>query len=105
MQVKPTVPPRHFYSLEERNDPLVPESNIPQEEYYRVDRNVYRHRDNNDKIAYSHRYPNPSSMNYVYGAPDGSPRRNTSARNTNVASTSTSGPSQSSARLWVVKKN
>src|SRR3954471_16118295 len=24
MQGKPTVPPRHFYSLEERNDPLVP---------------------------------------------------------------------------------
>src|SRR3954470_14102102 len=38
MQGKPTVPPRHFYSLEERNDPLVPESNIPQNEYYRVDR-------------------------------------------------------------------
>ena len=37
MQGKPTVPPRHFYSLEERNDPLVPKSNIPQKEYYNVD--------------------------------------------------------------------
>ena len=54
MQGKSTVPPRHFYSLEERNDPLVPASNVPQKEYYRVDRNVCRHRDNNDKIAYAH---------------------------------------------------
>src|SRR3954462_218862 len=105
MQGKPTVPPRHFYSLEERNDPLVPESNIPQKEYYRVDRTTYRHRDNHDKIAISHRYVNPSSKNYVYGVLDGSPRRNYSARKTNVASTSTSAPSQSPARLWVVKKN
>src|SRR4051812_5397040 len=88
MQGKPTVPLRHFYSLEERNDPLVPESNIPQKEYYRVDRTTYRHRDNNDKIAISHRYTNPSSKNYVYGVLDGSPRRNTSSRNTNFASTS-----------------
>src|SRR4051812_18622235 len=78
MQGKPTVPPRHFYSLEERNDPLVPESNIPQKEYYRVDRTTYRHR---DKIAISHRYANPSSKNYVYGVLDGSPRRNSSAHN------------------------
>ena len=105
MQGKPTVPPRHFYSLEERNDPLVPESNIPQKEYYRVDRTTYRHRDNNDKIAISHRYANPSSKNYVYGVLDGSPRKNNSARKSNVASTSTSAPSQSPARLWVVKKN
>src|SRR3954462_14304340 len=77
------LPPRHFYYLEERNDPLVPESNIPQKEYYRVDRNVYRHCDNSDKISYSHLYPNPSSRNHVYGVLDGSPRRNTSARNTN----------------------
>src|SRR3954453_2818634 len=80
MQGKPTVPPRHFYSLEERNDPLVPETNIPQKEYYRVDRTTYRHRDNNDKIAISHRYANPSSKNYVYGVLDGSPRKNNSAR-------------------------
>ena len=80
MQGKPTVPPRHFYSLEERNDPLVPKSNIPQKEYYRVDRTTYRHRDNNDKIAISHRYANPSSKNYVYGVLDGSPRRNNSAK-------------------------
>ena len=105
MQGKSTVPPRHFYSLEERNDPLVPASNVPQKEYYRVDRNVYRHHDNNDKIAYAHQYANPSSRNYVYGVLDGSPRRNTSTRNTSAASTSTSAPSQSPARLWVVKKN
>ena len=105
MQGKPTVPPRHFYSLEERNDPLVPESNIPHKEYYHVDHTTYHHRDNNDKIAISHRYTNPSSKNYVYGVLDGSPRKNHSARKTNVASTSTSAPSQSPARLWVVKKN
>src|SRR4051812_25795791 len=105
MQGIPTVPLRHFYSLEERNDPLVPESNIPQKEYYRFDRTTYRHHDNNDKIAISHRYANPSSKNYVYGLLDGSPRRNSSARNTNVASTSTSAPSQLPARLCVVKKN
>ena len=105
MQGKSTVPPKHFYSLEERNDPLVPESNVPQKEYYRVDHNVYRHRDNNNKIAYAHKYPNSSSKNYVYGVLDGSPRRNSSTRNISSASTSTSASSQSPARLWVVKKN
>src|ERR1044072_2523320 len=105
MQGKPTLPPRHFYSLEERNDPLVPESNVPQKEYYRINRTTYRHHDNNDKIAISHHYTNPSSKNYVYGVLDGSPRKNNSARKSNVASTSTSAPSQSPARLWVVKKN
>ena len=29
MQGKSSVPPMHFYSLEERNDSLVPESNAP----------------------------------------------------------------------------
>src|SRR3954470_7389624 len=105
MQGKPTVPPRHFYSLEERNDPLVPETNIPQKEYYRVDRTTYLHRDNNDKISISHRYANPSSKNYVYGVLDGSPRKINSTRKTNATSTSTSAPSQSPARLWVVNKN
>ena len=84
---------------------MVPESNIPQKEYYHVDRTTYCHRDNNDKIAISHRYANPSSKNYVYGVLDGSPRKKNSARKTNAASTSTSAPSQSPARLWVVKKN
>jgi hypothetical protein len=93
MQGRPSVPPNHFYSLEKRNDLLVTETNVPQKEYFRVDRNVYRHRDNNDKLAYAHRYPNPSQRNYVYGVLDGSPRRNTSA------------PSKSPTRLWVVKKN
>src|SRR3954462_9960474 len=105
MQGKPTVPPRHFYSLKERNDPLVPESNIPQKKYYRVDRTTYRHRDNNDKVAISHRYANPSSKNYVYGVLDGSPRKNNSTQNSNATSTSTSAPSKSPARFWVVKKN
>ena len=72
---------------------MVPVTNVPQKEYYHVDRNVYRHRDNNNKIAYAHHYPNSSSRNYVYGVLDGSPRRNTSAS------------SKSPARLWVVKKN
>ena len=131
MQGKSTVPPKHFYSLEERNDPLVPESNVPQKEYYRVDHNVYHHHDNNDKISsahqyaspssrnyvfgvldgsprrnnHAHNYPNPSAKNYVFGVLDGSPRRNTSTRNISAASTSTSTSSQSPARLWVVKKN
>ena len=105
MQGKAVIPPRHYYSLEERNDPLVTESNAPQKDYERVDRYVYRHRGNRDKIAYAHQYSNPSSRNYVYGVLDGSPRRNTSTRNTSAASTSTSAPSQSPARLWVVKKN
>ena len=97
------MPPKHFYSLEERNDPLVPESNVPQKEYYRVDHNVYRHCDNNDKIAYAYNYHNPTSKNYVYDVLDGSPHRNSSTGNISSASTSTS--SQSPARLWVVKKN
>src|SRR3954465_11931559 len=63
MQGKSSVPPKHFYFLEERNDSLVPESNIPQKEYYRVDRYAYHHRENNDKIANDHSYPNPSQRN------------------------------------------
>src|SRR4051812_30062903 len=47
MQGKSSVPPKHCYSLEERNDPLVTESNVPQKEYFRVDHNVYLHHDNN----------------------------------------------------------
>src|SRR3954470_22898922 len=73
MQGKSSVPPKHFYSLEERNDSLVPESNVPQKEYYRVGCYAYRHRDNNDTIAYAHSYPNPSQRNYVYGVLDGPP--------------------------------
>ena len=99
------VPSRHFYSLKERNDPLVPTKNVPQKEYYRVDRNVYRHRDNNDKIAYAHQYTNPLSRNYVYGVLDGSPRRNTHAHNFSSASASISASSKSPVRLWVVNKN
>ena len=95
--------PKHFYSLEERNDPLVPESNAPQKEYYRVDHNVYRHRDNNDKIVYASNYHSPTSKNYVYGVLDGSPHRNSSTHKNASVSISTS--SQSPARLWVVKKN
>ena len=103
MQGKSSVPPKHFYSLDERNDPLVPESNAPQKEYYRVDHNVYHHRNNTDKIAYAYNYHNPTSKNYVYGILDGSPRRNSSTRKNASVSTHTS--SQSLARLWVVKKN
>ena len=90
MQGKASVPPRHFYSLEERNDHLIPFTNVLQKEYYRVDHNVYRHRDNNDKIAYAYHYPNHSSRNYVYGVLDGSPHRNTNAHNFSSASASTS---------------
>ena len=97
------MPPKHFYSLDERNDSRVPESNAPQKEYYRINHNVYRHRDNNDKISYAHNYHNPTSKNYVFGVLDGSPRRNSSTRKSASVSTHTS--SQSPARLWVVKKN
>ena len=93
MQGKSIVPSKHFYSLEQRNYPLVPESNVPQKEYYRVDRNVYRHRDNNDKKAYAHQCSNSSSKNYVYGVLDGSPRRNTTPRNFSSATSSTSASS------------
>ena len=61
--------------------------------------------DNNDKISYAHQYSNPSSRKYVYGALDGSPRRNTNAHNFSSGSASTSASSKSPARLWVVKKN
>ena len=58
MQGKADLPPRHFYSLEERNDPLVEKSNVPQRDYERVDRYQYHHRGNRDKIACAHVYPN-----------------------------------------------
>ena len=99
MQGKSSVPPKHFYSLEERNDPLVLESNAPQKDYVRIDRYVYRHRGNQYKIAYAHQYPNPP------------PRRNY-ARNSNVSSRkNVVGPvystaaSKSPTKMWVVKKN
>src|SRR4051812_19939582 len=103
MQGKSSVPPKHFYSLEERNDSLVPESNVPQKEYYRFGRCSYRHCENNDKIAYAHSYPNPSRRNYVYGVLDGPPCHYDHILFNLVVSTSASMPSQSPARLWVVK--
>ena len=84
---------------------LVSASNVPQKEYYRVDRNVYRHRNNNTKIAITHHYSNPSSRNYVYGVLDGPPRQYDPVRYNTAASSSTSMPSQSPARLCMVKKN
>src|ERR1041385_5932689 len=99
MQGKSSVPPNHYYSLEDRNEPLVPASNVPQKEYYRVDRNFYRHRNNNTKIAITHHYSNPSSRNYIYGVLDGPVRYNI------AAPSSSSMPSKSPARLWVVKNN
>src|SRR3954465_8265023 len=73
MQGKSSVPPKHFYSLEERNDSLVPEANVPQKEYYRVGRYAYRHRNDNSKIAFAHSYPNPLKRNFIYGVLDGPP--------------------------------
>src|ERR1041384_3358197 len=104
MQGKSSVPPKHFYSLEERNDSLVSESNIPQKEYYRTGCYTYRHRDNNDKIAYAHSYPNPSQRNYIYGVLDGPPRQYNLVQ-FDIASTSASTSSHSPSRLWVFKKN
>src|SRR4051812_39788812 len=103
MQGKSSVPPKHFYSLEERNDSLVPESNVPHKEYNRTGRYTYRHRDNNDKIAYAHSYPNPSQRNYIYGVLDASPKQYNPVR-FDIASTSASISSKSPARLWVIKK-
>src|SRR3954465_8525705 len=69
MQGKSSVPPKHFYSLEERNDSLVPEANVTQKEYYRVGRYAYRHRNDNSNIAYAHSILPPSrailSMAYL----------------------------------------
>jgi len=105
MQGKSSVPPKHFYSLEERNDSLVPETNVPQKEYYRVGKHAYRHRDDNSKIAYAHSYPNPLKRNFIYGVLDGPSCRYNPVRIEAVASSSAPLPSQSPARLWVVKKN
>jgi len=105
MQGKSSVPPKHFYSLEERNDSLVPEANVPQKEYYRVGLYAYRHRNDNSKIAYAHSYPNPLKRNYVYGVLDGPPCRYDPVRYEANASTSTPMPYHSPARLWVVNKN
>ena len=105
MQGKSSVPPNHYYSLEDRNEPLVSASNVPQKEYYRVDRNVYRHRNNNTKIAITHHYSNPSSRNYIYGVLDGPDRQCNPVRYNIAAPSSSSMPSKSPARLWVVKKN
>src|SRR3954464_7544342 len=105
MQGKSSVPPKHFYSLKERNDSLVPETNVPQKEYYGTGRYKYRHCDNNDKIAYAHSYPNPSQRTYIYGVLDGPPRQYNPVRFDIATSSRASMPSQSSARFWVVKKN
>src|SRR3954469_1862596 len=102
MQGKSSVPPKHFYSLEERNDSLVPEANVPQKEYYRVGRYAYRHRNDNSKIA---SYPNPRKRNFIYSVLDGPPCRYNHVRYEAVASSSAPLPSQSPARLCVVKKN
>src|SRR4051812_44969544 len=105
MQGKSSVPPKHFYSLVERNDSLVPESNAPQKEYYSVGRYVYRHHNDNTKIDYAHSYPNPLKRNFIYGVLDVPPCRYNPIRYEATASSSALLPSQSSARLWVVKKN
>src|ERR1041385_8439029 len=104
MQGKSSVPPNHFYSLEKRNDSLVPESNVPQKQYYRTGRYTYLPNDNHNKIAYAHPYPNHSQRTYIYVVLDGPPRQYNPVR-FNIASTSASTSSQSPAQLWVVKKN
>src|SRR4051812_40306958 len=104
LQGKSSVPPNHFYSLETRNDSLVPESNAPQKQYYRTGRFTYRPHENDTKIAYAHSYPNHSQRTYIYGVLDGSPKQYTPVR-FNIASPCASTSSQSPARLWVVKKN
>src|SRR4051812_35423096 len=104
MQGKSSVPPNHFYSLETRNDSLVPESNVPQKQYYRTGHYTYRPHDNNTKIAYAHSYPNHSQRTYIYGVLDGSPKQYTPVR-FNIASSCASTSSQSPARLSMVKKN
>ena len=105
MQGKASVPPKHFYSLEERNDSLVPEANVPQKEYYRAGRYAYRHRNDNSKIAYAHSYPNPLKRNFIYGVLDGPPCHCNHVRYEANTSSIAPLPSQSPTRLWVVKKN
>src|SRR3954469_6461137 len=105
MKGKSSVPLKHFYSLEERNDSLVPDANVPQKEYYRIGRYAYRHQNDNSKIAYAHSYPNPLKRNLIYGVLDGTPCRYNPVRYEANASSSDPLPSQSPARLWVVKKN
>src|SRR3954464_3989385 len=105
MQGKSSVPPKHFYSLEERNDSLDPKTNAPPKEYYRVGRYAYRHRNDNAKIAYSHFYPNLLKRNFVYGVLDGPSCRYNLVRYEANASSSASLPSQSPARLRVIKNN
>ena len=77
LQGKSSVPPNHFYSLETRNDSLVPESNVPQKQYYRTGRYTYRPHDNDTKIAYAHSYANHSQRTYIYGVLDGTPKQYT----------------------------
>ena len=96
MQGKVSIPAKQYYSLEERNDPLVTETNVPQKEYMCVDRNVYHHKDNHEKIAYAHVYPNPPAKKNNY--------RNISRTNTSI-SANASKFSQSPTRMWVVRKN
>src|SRR4051812_36243464 len=95
MQGKSSVPPKHFYSLEERNDSLVTEANVPQKEYYRVGQYAYRHRNDNSKISYAHSYPNPLKRNFVYGVLDGPPCRFSPVCYEANDSSSASMPSQS----------
>ena len=96
MQGKFSILAKKYYSLDEINDPLVTERNVPQKEYMCVDRNVYHHNGNRDKISYAHDYPNPPSRrNYP---------RNSTRTNTTI-SANASKSSQSPTRMWVVKKN
>src|SRR3954469_25756374 len=102
MKGKSSVPPKHFYSLEERNDSLVPEANVPQKEYYRVGRYAYRHRNDNSKIAYAHSYPNPLKRIFIYGVLYGPPCRYNPVCYEANASSSASMPSPSPAHFLVV---
>src|SRR3954470_19380091 len=104
LQGKSSVLPNHFYSLETRNDSLVPKTNVPQKEYYRTGRYTYRPHENNTKIAYAHSYPNHSQRTYIYGVLDGSPKQYTHVR-FDIASPCASTSWQSPALLWVVNKN
>src|SRR3954469_4878521 len=105
MQGKSSVPPKHFYSLEEKNDSLVPEANFPQKEYYCVGRYTYRHRNDNSKISYAHSYANPLKRNFIYGVLDVTPCRYNPVHYEAAASSSAPLSSQSPSRLWVVNKN
>jgi len=99
MQGKSMIPPRHYYSLEERNDPLVTESNAPQTQYVQIDRYYYSYKKDRNYCAYAHLYLNsPPRRNYACNS-------NVSSRKNVAGPVNSTAASKSPTKMWVVKKN